>query len=191
MSQRWVQQLGGDKGRPMVFAAFRATCSEWKEATQRGSNSVMHPWWDREIPQPALAEETPHCTLGSRSRPTRNVECQSLLSCCFCAHRSLWAEGCCVGSRPRGFIPFPLIPVFPPPASPPLFPLCFILLLSLSFKTRVQRINIPWLVNGIPDPALGHYSPLSTLVGAPAGKQLPVGTVRAPKTFSSQSVRGE
>lgn len=50
--------VGGDKGRPIVFAAVRAACSEWKEATQHGSDSVMHSWWNREIPWPALAEDT-------------------------------------------------------------------------------------------------------------------------------------
>lgn len=93
---------------------------------------------------------------------------------------------CGLAGLARGFIPFPLTCV-PLPASPALlFPCVFFsFFFFLSFKTRVQRINIPWLVNGILDPASGHWSTLPILLGATAGKHRPMGTVQAPETLAS------
>lgn len=135
---------GGEKGRPAVSAAFGATCSEWKEATQHGSHSVMCPRWGHEIPQPALAGETPRCPLGSRSKPTGNAECQGLLSCCFCAHRRPWAEDAVWVSRPRGFMPFPLLPVFPHPAPLPSSPCVLSFSLSLSKQELRELTFLGW-----------------------------------------------
>lgn len=130
-----------------------------------------------------LSLRTPHCTLGSCVKPTGNlVECQSSLSFFLCAHKSLWAEGCCVGQQAQSFHFFSANPCVPPPASSPLLLLCFILF-SCARETSVQRINIPWLVSGMLDPASGHWSPLPIFLGATAGRQLPRGTSKAPETF--------
>lgn len=131
--------------------------------------------------QPSL--RTPHCTRGSCVKPTGNfVECQSLLSFFLCAHKSLGRRMLCGSVGPDFFIPFLLTLVCPLtllllPSFPCVLPFL------LARETRVQRINIPWLLSGMLDPASGHWSPLPIFLGATAGKQPPMGTVKAPETF--------
>lgn len=126
------------------------------------------------------SQRPPHCTLGSCVKPTGNfVECQSLLSFFLCAHKSLGRRTLCVSVGPEVFIPFLLtlcaLTLLPLPSFPCVLPF------FLTRETKVQRINIPWLVNGMLDPASRHWSPI--FLGATAGKQPPMGTMKAPETF--------
>ena len=141
---------------------------------------------DREIPRPALSENT-IVLWAPMSNLLEILQSARVGSSFICACLSLWAEGCCVG-RPGPEVSFvfhltPMCPCPAPPPPPPPSPV-FYLSFSLAFITKVQRINIPWLVSGMLHPASGHWSPLPMLLGATARKQPPKETVRAPEIFS-------
>lgn len=152
--------------------------------TGHGSDPVMHPcgWIMKFHHQPSLRT------------PSYWGLCQTYWKFCGVpelAESFIWTcsspwlrRTLCGSARPRGVIPFPLnscvpLPCFPLPPS-----LVFYLSFSLALKTKVQRINIPWLVSEMRHPASGHWSPLSVLLGASAGKHPPLETVRTPEIFS-------
>lgn len=151
----------------------------------RGSRPWFKPsnaflWWDHEIPQPALSEDT---SLYS------GLLCQTYWKCCgmpefaefllVCPQESGGKRMLCRSAGPE--FSFLLILVSLPLPPLPSFP-C-VLSFFLASEASFQRINIPWLVSGMLDPASGHWSPLPIFLGATAGKQLPMGTRKAPETF--------
>lgn len=123
--------------------------------------------WGHEVPWPALLEGSSlyfgllrqtYCKFGRM--PDKGLWVSPFLPAAVCGQRT--RSVLCEATSPEVSFLSHLRPMCPCLASPPPLPLCFIfsLSLSLSLKTRVQRINIPWLVSGMLSPASGHWSPL-------------------------------
>lgn len=133
--------IGGGRGRPVCLQLSEQPALRVGRG-RHGSSSVVCSCGGitKSHGRPAPLR-TPLCSLGSCVEPTGNVECPCLLSVFFCAHRSLGRRMLCGLAVPEVHS-FPTNPCVPAPCFPcPSSLVFFSFSLSLSLKTRVQRIT--------------------------------------------------